>query len=451
MGAPKRVVVLCDGTWCGRDTKTKSNIFYLASMMGIDMTGRPAEYITTDICAAYFDGVGMNADFMSYLWNGALALEAKKECTKVYEFIVKHSAWDSTTSTEVWMFGISRGAYIVRSVGGMINNCGILKDETNATLITEVYDIYRSAYAVHHPASKESHQFRQRVSYGVKTPVKFMGLFDTVGSLGVPTLDYNTGSGFEWPQFHDDLISSAVAKVYHATAIHDRFWGFEPCLASRDAKHDGDEELQIQQRWFPGCHYDLARQEFQFLREGGSTLERLTFPVLNLFSNTISPNEKLADLVLLWILRAVRAEGGGAIIQRNMWGGPSTIDAEIPRIVMGIAAGNNGSGDKYDRILDYLPGGRVLSAPIAWLKSLNATTYAILFNPVDRFIPHPGMNNDQTSAVWNSVYNFHLPDFTLNGVIIGQVARVTGERYPSQSLPRYLAYMAAVGKDPWAC
>ncbi|RYP50475.1 hypothetical protein DL769_010941 [Monosporascus sp. CRB-8-3] len=441
MAATKRVVVLCDGTWCGKETNTRSNIFYLASMIGIDMNTRPARYIQPDLCAAYFDGVGLGGDFMKYLWDGALATHAKEECTAVYDFIVQNFTWDDNVHTEVWMFGISRGAYIVRSVSGMINNCGIVQDRTNDILIKEVYDIYRRPYAVHHPASEESREFRQRVSYNVRTPVKFMGIFDTVGARGLPKLNYHTGSGFEWPEFYDNLVSSAVGKVYHAVAIHDRFWGFQPCLAFRRADHNGDPDLRIEQQWFPGCHYDLARQGFQFLREAGSMLERLTFPVLNRFSITVWPNEILADLVLLWILRAVRDEGGGAIIQRD-------IDDEIADIVGGIIVHSNGTGDMYNRILEYIPGGRLLSGPIAWFKGLRPTAYAILFNPVDRFIPDPGRNNSPTSAVWNRVYDFSQPDPTLGNIIIDNVAVVT-PRYPSQTLQRHLRYMAAVGRNPW--
>lgn len=449
MGPPKRVVVLCDGTWCGKNTNTRSNIFYLASMMGIDMTRRPAELITPEVCAIYFDGVGMSGDFMSYLWNGALGLQARTECMKVYDFIVKHSVWDASKSTEIWLFGISRGAYIVRSVGGMINNCGIVKDSTNDSLISDVYRMYRSPYPQHHPSSEESKDFRRKASYDVKTPIKFMGLFDTVGSLGVPQFNYNEGSGFDWPQFHDEYVSSAVGKVYHAMALHDRFWAFQPFLAFRKEKHDVNPDLQIQQRWFPGCHYDLARQEFQFLREGGSTLERLLFPILNIFSNTIRPNQKLADLVLLWILLAMKAEGGGGLIKRSLKGDASSIDLETAHIVDNMTAHDNGSGDEYDHILDYLPGGKILSLPIAWWKKINATTYAALFNTVDRFIPDPGLDNGSSSAVWNTVYDFNSPDPALNKVTIAEAAGLTPQRYPSRALTRYLGYMAAVGRNPW--
>ncbi|OCK87560.1 uncharacterized protein K441DRAFT_622710 [Cenococcum geophilum 1.58] len=449
MSTRKILVVLYDGTWCGRETNTKSNIHFLAKMMGIDLTGNPAVSTAGNVHARYFDGVGLGGDFMSYLWNGAFATQAKKECTGVYNFIVQNFVWDSQFHTEVWMFGISRGAYIVRSVAGMINNCGIIQNRANAGLINQVYDLYRSPHAVHLPSSLEMVQFRQDVSYGVRTPIKFMGIFDTVGSRGVPKLNYDTGTGFEWPEFHDNFVSSAVEKVYHAVAIHDRFWPFQPCLAWRKSKHANDSALtalQIHQMWFPGCHYDLARQEFQFLREGGNTLEKVLFPILNMISNTVSPNDKLADLVLLWMLQGINREGGGVIIRRNMAGNSRNMTEAITDIQQLFTSQRNGSGDIYSHVLDYLPGGRLFGVLLAWFKNLNKTAYAILFNPVDRVIPDPGVNNAITSPVRNQVYHYTIPDANIGGTVIETSAGVQPARYPSRTYQNYLTYMRAVNR-----
>jgi len=65
-----------------------------------------------------------------------------------------------------------------------------------------------------------------------------------------------------------------LKKFYHAVAIHDRLGAFQPCLALRDPKHAKNSALAKpfdSPKVVSGlCHYDLARQEFQFFREGGS-------------------------------------------------------------------------------------------------------------------------------------------------------------------------------------
>ncbi|CAG9956701.1 unnamed protein product [Clonostachys rosea f. rosea IK726] len=418
-------------------------------MIGINLTANPAVYTspTGDVRARYFDGVGLGGDFMNYLWNGAFATQAKRECTDVYDFIVQNFAWTAHVHTEVWLFGISRGAYIVRSVGGMINKCGIIQNQANEVLIDQVYDIYRSP---HLPSSPEMIQFRANGSYAVRSPIKFMGIFDTVGSRGVPRLNYHTGSGFEWPEFHDNIVSTAVEKVYHAVAMHDRFWAFQPCLASRKPRQAGvvaPVNFKIRQVWFPGCHYDIARQEFQFLREGGTRLEKNLFPILNIFSNTVYPNEKLADLVLLWMLQGINAEGGGTIVRQNTAGNTSNIATEIINIQALITTKSNGIGDVYDNILTYLPGGQLFSTLVTWWKNLNKTAYAILFEPVDRWIPDPGIGNGVAAPVWNQVYHYTRADSDIGGNVIEEIADAQSPRYPSQSYQNYLTYMTAVGRQ----
>ncbi|KAL2197015.1 hypothetical protein P885DRAFT_60408 [Corynascus similis CBS 632.67] len=447
------VIVLCDGTWCGSQTNTKSNVNFLARMVGVDLERGITEYHSSrdDVHAKYFDGVGLGGDFVKYLWDGALATHTKEECTKVYNFIVQNSSWNEQVSTEVWMFGISRGAYIVRAVAGLINNCGIIREKNNETLINLAYDVYQNPHPVHHPSSPEMVGFRAKASHPVQTPIKFMGLFDTVGSLGVPELNYNTGTGFHWPKFYDNCVSTVVEKIYHAVSIHDRFWGFQPCLASRAPRlpnNPASPNLEIRQKWFPGCHYDLARQEFQFLREGGSLWERILFAALNIFSKTVSPNDKLADLALIWILKGIETEGGGTIIQRDLDGNARRIEEVISQTKNRLLGSSpTGTGDMYHDMLSYLPGGRVLSMPVRWFKKINKTTYAILFNPVDRMIPDPGINATN-AAVWNEVYNYTEPDSDLNGARIQEIAGVNTQRYPSRTFQNYRVYMRVVGRSP---
>jgi uncharacterized protein (DUF2235 family) len=38
--------------------------------------------------------------------------------------------------SRIWLFGLSRGAYTVRAVAGMINNCGITKKDWAGVLST---------------------------------------------------------------------------------------------------------------------------------------------------------------------------------------------------------------------------------------------------------------------------------------------------------------------------
>jgi uncharacterized protein (DUF2235 family) len=244
----KRLVIFCDGSWCGRETQVSgappSNIRMLANMVGdVEFTKdaaptkvHPINTTNSSVTAGYQEGIGVNKTFLEYLWDGATASTIGEECVSVYQFIVENY----TADHDIWMFGLSRGAYTVRCIGGMINNCGIIKAEglspsEISTMCHEIYKTYRSPLDIDRPNSDRCKSFRKNKDrvWPVARPIRFMGLFDTVGSLGIPRV--NAGVGFDWPEFYDQRVSSVVQDVYHATSLHDRLWAFEPCLAFESA------------------------------------------------------------------------------------------------------------------------------------------------------------------------------------------------------------------------
>ena len=181
-------------------------------------------------------------------------------------------------------------------------------------------------------------------------------------------------------------------------------------------------------------------------------MERLSFPVLNAFNRTVVSNHQLADLVLIWMLEGIRAENGGAIIRFSANG--ATILPQ-PAIEAAITSTRHqllnqrslGTGDMYNDIVGYLPGGRLISAPLQWIRALDDTAYAVLFKPTDRVKPDPGINN-ATAEVRNEIYRYDIDNGDLGRDIIREITRVGPVQYPSQTYQNYIAYMQAVGWDP---
>ncbi|KAL5118641.1 hypothetical protein ACEQ8H_003492 [Pleosporales sp. CAS-2024a] len=400
----KKLAVFCDGTWVGRETKVAgapaSNIRQLADMVG------KVEYNSSDtdesavhrirvhshvgsnssssdsIVAGYQEGVGLNRTFLEYIWDGATASAIGDECISVYRYIVENY----THEHEIWLFGFSRGAFTVRCVAGMINNCGIIKrlaeytDDQVYRLCFDVFRTYRSALPHDHPASDECKRLRGDGSHvwQVCRPIRFMGLIDTVGALGIPRL--NAGVGFDWApfEFFDLNISSVVQEVYHAPCLHDRLWIFQPCLVYAG---NGAEKARVHQRWFPGTHYDVGRMTFRFLRQRPTnTLEKLVGALPDLLSRTIFPNQVLADCVLRFLLDGIRhvdddddddddddAASSNPLIP-NLSTHIQTLDSRIAH----PPPNSTGSGDIYRNFLDYAPAGIVLSALQRLTKTLTA-------------------------------------------------------------------------------
>ncbi|KAH7127172.1 hypothetical protein B0J11DRAFT_505881 [Dendryphion nanum] len=391
----KRLVVFCDGTWCGRETGTNSNINILAKTLGtIEYNGNdPVEEptkvfsITTNnanVTAGYQEGVGLNKTFLEYLWDGATASTIGEECISVYKYIVDHY----TDEYEIYMFGFSRGAFTLRCVAGMINNCGIIKKADHSSddlklLCDEIYRSYRSPLKVDKPKSTKWIDFRRNNDSVWKEPrpVRVMIIADTVGSLGIPRL--NAGVGFDWPEFYSQKVSSVIKEMYHAPSLHDRLWIFQPCLAFPGP---GVEKCIIHQKWFPGCHYDVGRQIFRFFRSRPrNLLERIVSFIPRLLSRTIYPNEVLADVNLRWMLECL------AEVHKNDKSDPiiPNLEQKINEISQRIASpqstqptGATGSGDVYNNVLDYGPGGRLWSLVTRIGKST--------VNLLNRFFPPLG-------------------------------------------------------------
>ncbi|KAF9567890.1 hypothetical protein EC968_003160, partial [Mortierella alpina] len=351
MATPK-LIVLCDGTWCGAEARTETNVYRLAEMI---MNGNnpyntspttPYRDRARNITACYFPGAGIGGTFLEYLFNGATGDDIDDDCIQAYKYIVEHY----TPEHEIWMFGLSRGAYTVRCVAGMINNCGILK-LLNVRLCDQVYSNYRSRLPTYDPSHSDMNAFRKAYSHEVPTPVKFMGLIDTVGALGIPYL--NPGIGLTHLEFHDTRVSTVVEKLLNAP------------------------QFEIHERWFPGCHYDLGRQRFRFLRNGRTLLERALGFILNPLSNVIEPNLVFANVVLKWMLDSISQHDPS-----------NTVIPAIPNIIAQLEAEmvnpqrNTGSGDIYDNLPAFGPAGRLwgyLTAlfPVRFIPGFTATIVAL--------------------------------------------------------------------------
>ena len=157
---------------------------------------------------------------------------------------------------ELFLFGFSRGAYTARSLAGLINCCGLIRREqldakpaeTNSELVQRAWNLYRQSGA----SSDEAQTFLKKHAYRVK--IRFIGVWDTVGALGIPTFQ-NQFTPF-WAkkyQFHDTELGQAVEHAYHAVAIDEHRKDYEVTLWTK--QHRGQT---VEQRWFPGAHSNVG-------------------------------------------------------------------------------------------------------------------------------------------------------------------------------------------------
>ena len=138
----------------------------------------------------------------------------------------------------------------MRSLAGLIRNCGLLKRE-HAGKVQDAYRLYRQRSNDTHPNSDQAVRFRQDFAIEDLTSIEFVGVWDTVGALGIP-IPFLGSLGESDYVFHDTEPSRIIQHARHAVSIDENRKHFDPTLWSRK------EEVDIQQVWFAGVHSDIG-------------------------------------------------------------------------------------------------------------------------------------------------------------------------------------------------
>jgi uncharacterized protein (DUF2235 family) len=258
----KRIVICCDGTWNTRKQAAPTNVVKIAQ--GVAKRD--------DQLVFYHEGVGTRPH--ERILGGAFGFGLSRNVRSAYRFLVEHYE----PGDELFFLGFSRGAYTARSVVGFVRNCGILRrDESDR--IDEAYQLYRDRDPATHPVASKSAQFREAYACEAVTPVRFIGVWDTVGALGIPLSGLRLVNliNRRW-QFHDTKLTSTVAAAFQALAIDERRGPFRPAIWAPDDAPEQERE----QVWFAGCHSDVG---------GGY------------------PDPTLAHITLLWMVERARRCG----------------------------------------------------------------------------------------------------------------------------------------------
>lgn len=150
---------------------------------------------------------------------------------------------------EVYIVGFSRGAYTARSLVGMVRNCGLVQPGLASWGSAVAYGIYRTRDDG--PDSRTAVAFRSHFAREIM--VHFLGVWDTVGALGIP-LRLASHLNREFYAFHDLRLSKIVQNAYHAVALDEHREDYDVCLWEPTEP----PEQVLEQRWFVGAHADVG-------------------------------------------------------------------------------------------------------------------------------------------------------------------------------------------------
>lgn len=236
----KRLVVCCDGTWNRRDQPNPTNVTKIHAAVA------PADDQGSRQVPHYVPGVG--TAWWEKIRGGMFGMGLSRGVMDAYRWIAQNYEPDD----ELFLFGFSRGAYTARSTAGLIRNCGILRQPTEDH-IQQAYSLYRSDEL---PDGPNATAFRTAHSHPLAS-IRFIGVWDTVGSLGVPVGDNRVTRWINqrWG-FHDTDLSSYVENAFHALAVDEARRPYSPTLWS--APEYAPAEQRVEQVWFSGAHSDVG-------------------------------------------------------------------------------------------------------------------------------------------------------------------------------------------------
>jgi uncharacterized protein (DUF2235 family) len=228
----KNIVICLDGTWNDKDEDggSPTNVVLLFAMCLNDGVSQ----------VAYYDkGVGTEGWYDRKL-GGVHGWGLSKNIREAYGYLSK----EYDTGDRVYLFGFSRGAYTARSLAGLIFRCGLPHKDHEQSDIDNIFRLYRD---------RNDQRMGQAKEGNLTCPIEMVGVWDTVGSLGIPVSILKDVSE-EVFAFHDTRMSPEIQYACHAVAIDERRESFEPSLWNEmPATKD-----RVKQVWFAGVHSDVG-------------------------------------------------------------------------------------------------------------------------------------------------------------------------------------------------
>lgn len=239
----------------------------------------------------YSAGVGSTGGFIDRLYGGISGDGVAESVRQGYSFLCT----TYRPGDEIFLFGFSRGAFTARAIGGLIAQVGILTREGERYLS----DIYADVLHRHDPdyipkqpnkpfrnkPSASNPRYRAELAHRGLTilgvNIKVVGVWETVGSLGVPRISWLEKIGLQGSvskkmSFYDTRLSPRVENAFQALALDEKRASFTPCLWQLPPDNDTTTLCQV---WFPGVHSNVV---------GGY------------------PDQELANITLAWMMSRVR-------------------------------------------------------------------------------------------------------------------------------------------------
>jgi uncharacterized protein (DUF2235 family) len=263
----KRIIICCDGTWedgiTVQDRWMYTNILRLSrTIHHIDERFDPP----IPQLVFYQSGIGSEDNFYAHYVQGTTGASLASKVQEAYAFI----AHNFQPGDDIFLFGFSRGAYTARMVAMFIGAIGVL-DRTEMDNFADIFIAYQKRgksedkeeidklNAQLAPWTSHDSPGKKRVDSDADSfSVKCVGVFDTVGSLGLPDevkfFSPKVATIFGFP---DHLLGEHIENAFQALALNETRKDFN-CTKFYQTPAGKEKGQALKQCWFTGSHADIG-------------------------------------------------------------------------------------------------------------------------------------------------------------------------------------------------
>jgi uncharacterized protein (DUF2235 family) len=259
----KNVAVFLDGTRNRLGKNGGTNVFALHEMAlaaggtqkCLYVTGVGAERVKTTVIDALRRRAMLGEEYepintraAGRLFGALAGYGIGGRIKEAYAFIVDH--YDQAEGDKLFLFGFSRGAFAARSLAGFIGQIGLLF-RYHLSHVPEAYELYRSGASRTLLEKNYARMLGRQVRLGEGFRVYMIGVWDTVGALGLPP----PFQKIAWRTDHHltRTMPDNVTHGRHALALHELRTIFAPVPWMRS--NNGQSLKQV---WFAGAHADVG-------------------------------------------------------------------------------------------------------------------------------------------------------------------------------------------------
>lgn len=237
----KRLVLFLDGTWkTAEDDGRSTNVVKMMRAVA------PRDAGGVEQIVYYNKGVGTGGLF-DRLRGGGTGQGLDANIKAAYIFLGNNYE----KGDEVFLFGFSRGAYTARSLAGFVGKCGLL-DRVSMSNLAKAWQLYRKR-----DRTSDDDKAIEALA-GRKIPIECIGVWDTVGALGIPVRGILLRPFRRKHAFHDMRLGERVRHAFHATAVDEKRGAFRPALWERGPDDPPRPQQVVEQVWFAGVHSDVG-------------------------------------------------------------------------------------------------------------------------------------------------------------------------------------------------